>query len=312
MDVFVAQSYFVDALGGEWTRRVLAPYRQWTARLPEPLGRVQRDLIGDEIANSNLVHFPWLFSEAFGASDEVVENLVAANAFMLTYFLASDRMFDAPETADRATILLATLLHTEVQRRYDAVAPGRAAAIWQADVTDHVHGVLDEELHHASVRAGQPGLSIGAYEDVIIRKNRYGMAAIDLLAARHGEPEIARVLRAAYDHMTMEIEFDDDLKDWEEDVRGGRFTPMVMFLVDAARSTRIADLRAALVTSSAIPDLLDRIDSHLADAQSLLHDASFPHSRLDDWLARHREANRRLRSFVVGKQVSAALGALVR
>jgi hypothetical protein len=311
MEVYVAQSYFVDTLGAEWTRRVLAPYWQWTARLPAALSNVQRDLIGNEIANSNLVHFPWLFAEPFEVDEHVVEELVAGNAFMLTYFLASDRMFDAPEMADRGTILLATLLHAELQRCYEVAAPGQAAAIWRELVRDHVEGVLEEERHHAVIRGGASGLSLLEYERSMVRKNRYGMAAIDLLAARTGEPAIADVLRAVYNHIAIEIEFDDDLKDWEEDLRDGRYTPTVMLLAEAAGSTELAALRTAVVTSSAIPDILDRIDHHLAAAESLLHKAAFPHTRLQQWLARHREANRRLRKFVVTKQVSTALRALV-
>jgi hypothetical protein len=308
MNVFVDQSYFIDALGADWTQRVLAPYREWTGALPQPLASVHASLIGQEIGNSNLVHFPWLFGEPFEAGEDLVEWLVAANAFMLTYFLASDRMFDAPETADRATILLATLLHAELLRYYDRVAPANAAPIWQRLIRDHVDGVMAEEQHHAAVRAGAPGLSLAAYEQTSMRKNRYGMAAIELLAARTRQPEMATLLRRVYDHMAIEIEFDDDLKDWQEDLQAGRFTPTVQLLVEAAGSSRTQDVTSALVTSPAVPDILDRIDAHLAAAQSLLHEATFPHLRLTGWLARHREANRRLRTFVIGRQVSTALG----
>jgi hypothetical protein len=307
MDMFVAQSYFIDILGVDWTRRVLSPYREWVATLPGPLGTVNGNLIGQEIENSNLVHFPWLVGEAFDVPERVVEELVAANAFMLTYFLASDRLFDAPGTADRATILLATLLHAELLRRYEHVTPGRAARIWQEIVNRHVQGLLAEEQHHAAVKAGHPGLAIEDYERVVAEKNRYGGATLQLLGALTGCTEVEAVLQQVFDHMAIEIEYDDDLKDWEEDLRDGHFTPTVTLLIGAAKSSRPEHLRAALVTSTAVADILDRIDAHLAAADALLRDASFPHARLTGWLARHREANRRLRVHVVTRQVSTAL-----
>jgi len=307
MDMYVGRSSFVDVLGVDWTRRVLSPYREWVAGLPEPLGSISRQLIGQEIENSNLVHLPWLVAEPFGLPDQSVEELVAANAFMLTYFLASDRLFDRPETADRATILLATLLHAELSRRYEGVAPGHAASIWQQIVTTHVQGLLAEERHHAAVRAGHPGLSIEEYEQAVAKKNCYGGAVLQLLGASTGRTGVEATLRRVFDHMAIEIEFDDDLKDWEEDLKDGHFTPAVTLLIAAAASSNLEDLRAALATSPAVADILDRIDAHLGAAEAVLCEASFSHSRLSGWLARHREANRRLRADVVSRQVSTAL-----
>jgi hypothetical protein len=313
MDMFVGQSYFGDILGVDWTRRVLSPYREWVAALPEPLGAISRDLLDQEVENSNLVHFPWLVAEPFGLPEHSVEELVVAGALTLTYFLASDRLFDAPDTADRATILLATLLHAELLRRYERVAPGRAAHIWHEIATTHVRGLLAEERHHAAVRAEAGGLAIGDYERIVAQKNCYGAAVVRILGASTGRHDIEATLRLVFDHIAVEIEFDDDLKDWEEDLTDGRFTPVVSLLIGAGRSSRPDDLRAALVTSPAIADILDRIDGHLGAAEILLREVSFPHSRLSGWLARHREANRRLRADVVARQVSTALArSLVR
>jgi hypothetical protein len=101
-------------------------------------------------------------------------------------------------------------------------------------VQDHVAGLIEEETHHARCRGGDCGLDLEAYEKAILKKNRYGMAAIPLLAAIAPRPQQAAILGQVYGHMAIEIEFDDDLKDWAKDLDAGRFTPVVQVLVESA------------------------------------------------------------------------------
>lgn len=304
----IAQSYFADLLGSDWNREILAPYRSWIEALPAPLADCCRNLVGEEIANSNLVNLPFLLVEPFDIDDPaILTNLVVGNAFMLTYFLASDRLFDVPRQTDRVTVLAALKLHAEVLNCYERVAPGQAAAIWSRLVGYHVSGILDEEAHHARVREGQPGLDSAEYQAVIIRKNRYGMAAIPLLAAATGKFAVSELLCRIFDQMAVEIEFDDDLKDWAEDLLEGRFTPFVQALVKAAGSRELADVRRALTESDTVSAMLDEIDRALSEASRLLLQADFPCRRLRGWVTRHREANHRLRADVVQRQVYAAL-----
>ena len=105
----------------------------------------------------------------------------------------------------------------------------------------------------------------------------------------------------------MEIEFDDDLKDWAEDLSEGRYTPVVQMLVQAAASHEVAEVRRVLIGSDVVVAILDEIDHTLAEAMQLLSHADFPCERLRGWVVRHREANHRLRADVVKRQVYAAL-----
>jgi hypothetical protein len=308
MDMYIDQSYFHDRIGRERILATIAPYHDWVECLPPPVRACCRDLIREEIANSNLVNLPFLLAEPFAVADRrIIDTLVVGNAFMITYFLASDRLLDAPAGADRHTILLATLLHGEMLSRYEEVLPGRAAALWASIVRDHVEGVMQEEEHHALSRAGAAGHSPLAYKAAIIRKNRYGMAAIALLAARSDRHDCGRVLAQVYDHMAVEIEFDDDLKDWHEDLREGRFTPVVLGLAEAAGSRSREAMRAVLARSPVVPIFLDELDAHLKQAEDLLAAADFPCRDLQGWLARHREANARLRRDFLRSQIRHAL-----
>jgi hypothetical protein len=312
MDMYIERSYFEELLGREEVLRVLRPYRVWVAALPQPLHDCCLSLIRHEVANSNLVNLPFLFAEPFGIAErQPIDALVVGNAFMLTYFLASDRLFDEPDRCDRGMILLATLLHAEMMRHYARVAGAKVADIWAEAVTEHVRGVCAEEAHHADCRAGGAGLNLVAYEEAVCHKNRYGMAAIPLLATVAGRPGAASTLAQVYDHMAIEIEFDDDLKDWAEDLAAGRFTPAVQALAQAAGSREEGALRRALVTSPAVSTLLDRIDFHLAATEGLLAGAEFPCERLLGWVARHRTANRRLTAEFVARQVRYRLQAVV-
>ncbi|MBV8452415.1 MAG: hypothetical protein JOZ29_09100 [Deltaproteobacteria bacterium] len=313
MDMHIAESYFADLLGPDWNREMLDPYRNWINQQPAPIAACCRRLIGDEIANSNLVNLPLLLGEPFGIVDQaVLTELVLGNAFMLTFFLASDQLFDVPKKADRVTILAAMRLQAEMLERYDRVAPTQAACIWSRLVEDHVCGVLDEEIHHARIRQGQAGLDLAAYKQVIMRKNRYGIAPVPLLAASTGKFAEGELLRRVFDQIAVEIEFDDDLKDWAEDLNEGRFTPVVQALVQAAGCLELAEVRTALVRSDSINSMLDEIDASLLEAARLLSEVDFPCGRLRGWILRHREANRRLRADIVQRLVCAALVAAGR
>lgn len=310
MDMYIEQSFFHDWIGRDRIVKALEPYWDWARALPDPLTQCHRELIQAEIANSNLVNLAFLLEEPFEISARrVIDKLVVANAFMLTYFLASDRLLDRPNHADRFMVPLATLLHGEMLALYEEILPGQAAGLWASLVRDHVGGIIEEEAHHTRCRMGLPGLDTDSYKQVVIRKNRYGSVGILLLAAATQRAETGRVLQQVYDHIAIEIELDDDLKDWREDRAEGRFTPVVLALAQAASSRAEDALRDALATSTVVSEFLDDIDAHLGRAESLLAEAVFPCAGLTGWLIRHREANRLLRRDVVAIQIRHALAA---
>lgn len=310
MNVYVNRSYFAETLGLERITRGLAPFTRWVEQLDPDLATCCRSLLGSEVAYSNLVNLPFLVAEPFGLGldHEWITELVAGNAFMLTYFLASDQLVDCPARAHRFLVLLATRLHVEMWKHYDRVAPGRAAHIWGDLVADHVRGVLAEEAHHAACRAGRSPLDLLAYQRLVVEKNRYGMAAIPLLAAATGNREPEERLRQMYDCIAVEIEFDDDLKDWREDVTEGRFTPVVSALAAAAPHRADPDvLAAALVTSPAIASMLDLVQARLDEALQTLSNVRFSCVLLRQWIERHRAANQHLKAEYVARQVRSIL-----
>jgi hypothetical protein len=314
MDMYIEQSFFDDAIGPDRVKRALAPYRAWVDSRPEPIRSCCVELLGSEVAHSNLVNLPFLLSEPFGLDPDeaVISQFVAGNAFMLTYFLASDRLVDAPECAHRFTILIATEVHAQMLAWYEKAARHQGAGIWAELVTDHVHGVLQEEDHHACCRRGEPGLDAAGYESAIVLKNRYGMAAIPLLALTTQRFGPEPVLREVYDHISIEIEFADDLKDWREDLSAGRFTPVIQALQRAAGSLDPDSLDRAFLSSGAIPDVLEIIGTHLRDAAGNLESVPFTCGLLRTWIDRHREANERLKKRFLDRQVRFALSRAVR
>lgn len=314
MDMYIERSYFDEVIGRDRVQRALAPYFAWVEKLSEPLSACCHNLIGAEIEHSNLVNLPFLLGECFGLDPDApeVRQMVAANALMLTYFLASDRLLDAPESAHRFTILLATQIHAELLRCYDKVAPGHAAEIWSTLVSDHVTGVIQEEDHHASCRRGGPALDSKTYEHAMVLKNRYGSAAIGLLAAATGRLEPEPILQQVYDQISIEIEFDDDLKDWREDLASGRFTLFGLELRRAATSLDPDALSRALTMSGVVPAMLETVSWHLARAAQLLAAVDFPCVLLMGWISRHSEANEGLKAKVVDRQVRFALSRAIK
>ncbi len=189
-------------------------------------------------------------------SDELVARMGLCNVFFWTAFVIYDDFWDEDEAADPRILPTANLFARSFTEFFDQVLPAETG--WR----DFFHGLMDQldgantwETVHCRARVAGARVSVperlpayGDYEAKYLPAAGHLLGPVALLVMLGFPLESPQVrgLISYFRHYLIARQLADDMHDWEEDLRRGHLSTVVVMLLEDFCRTGELDLDAEL------------------------------------------------------------------
>ena len=294
----------IDEAYRRWVETLAAPLQSIAFALPHHIGHARsrwrswRQVFPTPATRA----LPWLVAEGFPAvSPAAGAQLCAAYVFGAFLALIDDRLIDRQAAFSRNLNLVRRCLEAEVLRCLAIV--GRHEGFWRL----YRHAFRQYAAAHAREPQLWRGTGARAGHSRYVRESaaktaiaRVPVVAIGVLGG--ATPAGLSRLEQLVDHYLVAMQYADDVADWEDDFRSGRWTYFIQQHLSAAEARRtapvtLAELRVRVAAAATTEDFLCRASWHYAAC--IRASRAFAVPRLRAWVGQRRD---QLRTLAVERQ----------
>jgi hypothetical protein len=206
---------------GEWVRGV-------AARVTAFYGELQALLHIETTDEPNYYHaYPFLFRDEFPTvRDADASTLAVAGVLYLNHLCLLDEMVDGHGVPQPYKSLLSALLHEEALVQLGTLFA--AASPFWAELSryhrEFAAAMLREQAQHTGAISAFTGAEVFQIAKGKAALSKMTTTALALLA---GRPETVAKLSASQDYFNAARQIYDDAKDWKEDYRNRRYSPLL-------------------------------------------------------------------------------------
>ena len=289
----------IDSAFENWANAQTAALRPVAFALPRHIGHADPRWRGWQqvFPTAATRALPWLVAEGFpGIVPATRESLCVAYVFGVLVALVDDRLIDGQVAFSREMNLVRRGLEAEAQRRLAVV--GAHAGFWRHyraafRAYAAAHAREPELWRGAGARDGDTRYAVESAAKTAIA--RLPLLAIGAVGGASG-PQLTRLV-CVVDHYLVAMQYADDVSDWEDDFRGGRWTYFIQrHLTDAeakrTKSITLAELRRRVADGAVTEDFLCRASFHYAAC--IRASRPFAAPTLRAWVAQRRDEMRAL------------------
>lgn len=206
----------------------------------------------------------WLRAGFLGVDDQALDAIATANVFLYHYYTLKDDVLDGKDGATSIDMVAADALLAEALRRF--AAAGVATESFYNDLRQYIVDTLKAEAY-LQRRDGPPTLSDGPCIQMMGQKAALAKLSASALASVASDRPRLRLAEVGLDEMAVGVQMLDDLQDWREDAKIGRFTLVLGLAQDRVdKPLRTSDLSAVVYTNAVCGEILRAMEGHFEKA----------------------------------------------
>lgn len=211
-------------------------------------------------------YLPFWLSEVFPqVLPEEVHHVAIVNVFLYHYYTIKDDAMDLKHLDVKATLIADVILGEALRRLAEA---GVVDSMFYRDLSRYMNEAVHAELR--LIDHGDTPFSEDDF-DALGRKASLAKVSVSALATINKDRHLYPTIEQGLDHMAVGVQLLDDLVDWDEDLRSGRFTYPLYLAHDLILECSMG--KDQIPANRVAEKVLKRVESSFAEASGCFYRA---------------------------------------